>query len=283
MILFKSGAELAFHLQKKHAEGIRIGFVPTMGALHAGHLSLVSESRSSGSFTVASIFVNPTQFNDPRDFQKYPITLEKDIYQLEKAGVGALFLPAVEDLYPGGLHDLEKFDLGKLETVLEGKYRPGHFQGVCQAVRRLLDRVRPDDLFMGQKDFQQCLVVRRLLNILGSSTILHTCPIMREADGLAMSSRNMRLSESERKKAPSIYQSLVHIKNGWLEGRDAGSILEEARDLLSKEGMRVDYAEIARAADLTPLHETEPRAAGMAVALIAASLGEIRLIDNMPL
>jgi pantoate--beta-alanine ligase len=280
MILFKSGAELAFHLQKKHVAGSRIGFVPTMGALHAGHLSLVGRSRSSGSFTVASLFVNPTQFNDPRDFQKYPTTLEKDIYLLEKAGVGALFLPDVEDLYPGGLQDLEKYDLGRLETMLEGKYRPGHFQGVCQVVRRLLDRVQPDALFMGQKDFQQCLVVRRLLELMGSSTLLHICPIIREDDGLAMSSRNMRLSESERKKAPVIYRSLVHIKTGWLEGHPIESILEQARNMLSEEGLRVDYTEIARAADLTPLHGME-REEGTAVALIAASLGEVRLIDNM--
>ncbi|MDP4214743.1 MAG: pantoate--beta-alanine ligase [Bacteroidota bacterium] len=278
MILFKSGAELAFHLQKKHASGSRIGFVPTMGALHDGHLSLVRQSRSQCSLTVSSIFINPTQFNDPRDFQKYPVTLEKDIYLLEKAGVGALFLPEVEDLYPGGLQDLEKYDLGRLETLLEGKYRPGHFQGVCQAVRRLLDRVRPDDLFMGQKDYQQCLVVRRLLDLMSSSTVLHTCPILREADGLAMSSRNMRLSESERKKAPLIYQSLVQIKTGWQEGRPAGSVLEQARDLMSSEGLRVDYVEIARSADLAPWHEGDE---GMAVALVAASLGEVRLIDNM--
>src|ERR1700750_2070008 len=132
-----------------------IGFVPTMGALHEGHLSLIKLSKEVDTLTVCSIFVNPTQFNDPRDFQKYPITIENDIILLENAGTDVLFLPELDEMYPDGTKNLETYDLGYLETILEGKYRPGHFQGVCQVMRRLLQLVRPDELFMGQKDYQQ--------------------------------------------------------------------------------------------------------------------------------
>src|ERR1700737_4918300 len=162
MILFKRAGDLTRWLKEQHSRGKSIGFVPTLGALHPGHISLIDISKKSTGITVCSIFINPTQFNDPKDFEKYPITIEKDIYLLEKAGTDALFLPEVDDVYPGGTKELEKYELGGLETLLEGKYRPGHFQGVCQVMRRLLDLVAPDDLFMGQKDYQQCMVVRRL-------------------------------------------------------------------------------------------------------------------------
>src|SRR5450432_167516 len=173
MILFKNGAEMAGWTRKQRAAGRQIGFIPTMGALHAGHLSLVDTSRKALPLTLCSIFVNPTQFNDPKDFRKYPITIENDIYLLEKAGVDALFLPGVEEMYPDGVQNLEKYELGRLETLWEGKFRPGHFQGVCQVVRRLLDYALPDHLFMGQKDLQQCLVIRRLLDLTGSTVELH--------------------------------------------------------------------------------------------------------------
>src|SRR6186713_3613916 len=161
MILFKRAGDLAAWLAQQRKGGKTIGFVPTLGALHAGHISLIDISKRSAGVTVCSIFVNPTQFNDPNDFQKYPVTLEKDIYLLETAGTDVLFLPELSEVYPNGTKDLEHYDLGRLETIFEGKYRPGHFQGVCQVMRRLLDFVVPDDLFMGQKDYQQCMVVRR--------------------------------------------------------------------------------------------------------------------------
>src|ERR1700722_17363851 len=166
MILFKRIADLTGWLKKETAAGRSTGFVPTLGALHEGHISLITISKKVTDITVCSIFVNPTQFNDPKDFQKYPVTLEKDIPLLEGAGADILFLPGVSELYPTGTSDLEHYDLGSLETVLEGKYRPGHFQGVCQVTHRLLDIVRPDDLFMGQKDYQQCMIVPRLLAIM---------------------------------------------------------------------------------------------------------------------
>jgi pantoate--beta-alanine ligase len=321
MILFKRAGDLSGWLQGQRSQGKSIGFVPTMGALHAGHISLIDISKKSTGITVCSIFVNPTQFNDPKDFQKYPITIEKDIYLLEKAGTDVLFLPEVDDLYPGGTANLEKYELGKLETLLEGKYRPGHFQGVCQVMRRLLDIVVPDDLFMGQKDYQQCMVVRRLLELRKYSTRLHPCPIVRETDGLAMSSRNMRLTATERAKAPAIYRALSLIQEAWENvvvarsgdgGPDAGSgsqkevlegLLLQARAILEEKGFRVDYVEVADAVTLEPIGVEEERSGSRsaggealgetgdgsrseagdgqkAVALVAAFLGEIRLIDN---
>jgi len=215
--------------------------------------------------------------NDPKDFQKYPITIEKDIFLLEKAGTDALFLPEAGELYPGGTKDLEKYELGRLETLLEGKYRPGHFQGVCQVMRRLLDVVAPDDLFMGQKDYQQCMVVARLLHLMKSSARLHPCPIVREADGLAMSSRNMRLTEKEREKAPAIYRALTLVKEEW--GKPGA--LSRARAILEENGFRIDYVEIADAGTLEPIDAGFGGNQKNVVVLVAAFLGEIRLIDNI--
>jgi pantoate--beta-alanine ligase len=282
MLLFKRGNELAGYLRGQRSKGVTIGFVPTMGALHAGHLSLIGQSRSTAQSTVCSIFVNPTQFNDPKDFQKYPVTLEQDLYLLEKAGVNIVYLPDVDEIYPAGMEGLERYELGNLETILEGKYRPGHFQGVCQAVKRLMDKVIPDRLFMGQKDYQQCLVVRRLLELTGSATVLCTCPIVREPDGLAMSSRNLRLSDEQRKKAPAIHGSLSWLKenaHGKKGGLPAVQDIDHAREMLTNEGFRIDYLEIADANGLGPLGSGE--ADGKAIALVAAFLGEIRLIDNI--
>ena len=301
MIIFKRSGDLAGWLQKRRAEGRSIGFVPTMGALHEGHMSLIDISKRSVPVTVCSIFVNPAQFNDPRDFQQYPVTLEEDIFLLEKAGVDALYLPAVDEVYPAGMKDLEKYDLGRLETILEGKFRPGHFQGVCQVMRRLLDLVSPDHLFMGQKDYQQCMVIRRLLQIMGSPTILHPCPIVREEDGLAMSSRNRRLTPEQRKKATAIYQALTGLKEAasntlpaptynlqaasaapgsaaipFLDAMQAP--LDTARHILESNDFRIDYIELAQADDLEPLSAAAPPEV---IALIAAFQGEVRLIDNL--
>ena len=289
MILFKRAGDLTRWLDQQRNSGISIGFVPTLGALHEGHISLITISKKSAGVTVCSIFINPTQFNDPRDFQKYPVTLEKDIALLEHYGTDVLFLPEIGEVYPDGTSGLEHYDLGPLETLLEGKYRPGHFQGVCQVMRRLLDLVRPDDLFMGQKDYQQCMVIQRLLELRGMHTRLHRCPILREPDGLAMSSRNMRLTPEQRQQAPAIYKALQSIRNGWggAERTTAATVpvsalTAAATGLLETACFRVDYVSIADATTLEPLdYRTTPP--GHAVALIAAFLGEVRLIDNMEL
>ena len=278
MIIFKRAADLTAYLKKQQAAGQMVGFVPTMGALHAGHISLISISKKNTSLTVCSIFVNPTQFNDPKDFQKYPITIEKDITLLEKAGTDVLFLPEVSELYPGGTSGLEHYDLGPLETMLEGKFRPGHFQGVCQVMQRLLNIVRPDDLFMGSKDYQQCMVVQRLLTLIELPANLHRCPIVREPDGLAMSSRNVRLDPDQRDRATAIYQALTKMKD-MPAGLPSDMLIALAADRLLKAGFRIDYISIADPDTLTPLSHARPAA----VALIAAFMGEVRLIDNMPL
>ena len=278
MILFKRAGDLTGWLERQRGSGKSIGFVPTLGALHAGHISLIAISKKSTDVSVCSIFVNPTQFNDPKDFQKYPITLEKDIAFLERAGADVLFLPEVEELYPNGTTGLETYDLGKLETILEGKYRPGHFQGVCQVMRRLLDLVHPDHLFMGQKDYQQCMVVQRLLALRGMDIQLHPCPIVRETDGLAMSSRNMRLTPEQRQKATAIYKALLLLKKEWTSS--ASTRTQQAEEMLKQADFQIDYIAIAHADTLEPVTDKGGAASG-AVALIAAFQGEVRLIDNM--
>jgi pantoate--beta-alanine ligase len=279
MIIFKKASDLDRWLDNQRSSRQTIGFVPTMGALHPGHISLIAISKNAASRTVASIFVNPTQFNDPRDFQLYPVTLEKDIALLVAAGADALFLPDVATLYPRGTKDLESYPLGSLETLLEGKYRPGHFQGVCQVMRRLLDIVRPDHLFMGQKDYQQCMVIRRLLDLLQQPTVLHPCPIVREPDGLAMSSRNLRLSPVHRANAAAIYRALQFMYDHWSVGARPDQIIAEATAMLESAAFRVDYVSIADAATLQPLTSWQPNA----IALIAAFQGQVRLIDNLTL
>ena len=193
MILFKKIAELQRFLTAKKKLGATIGFVPTMGALHQGHLSLIEESKAHTAVTVCSIFVNPAQFNDPKDYEKYPNTIDKDLDILQQARADIVFIPSVNEVYPDGTKDLEHYDLGYLETILEGHYRPGHFQGVSQVMSRLLKMVLPDQLFMGQKDYQQCMVIQKLLHLtqLDQHSSLQVCPTVRESDGLAMSSRNL--------------------------------------------------------------------------------------------
>ena len=208
MILFKKITELTHFLAKKKKNGNLIGFVPTMGALHNGHLSLIAQCKMQNTITVSSIFVNPTQFNQAKDFEKYPVTLENDINLLEKAGCDVLFLPSVTEIYPNGIANLPQYQLGYLETVLEGKYRPGHFQGVCQVVHRLLDIVQPNNLYLGQKDYQQCMVIKKLVEITNLNINIVVGSTLREANGLAMSSRNMRLNDDERKKAVKIAETL---------------------------------------------------------------------------
>ncbi len=278
MIIFKLPSQLATYLDNARSKGQTIGFVPTMGALHLGHISLVEASLQNTSITVCSIFINPTQFNDPGDFQKYPVTLEKDIELLESAGTHILFLPSVADIYPNGTGNLPHYDLGELENILEGKYRPDHFQGVCQVMHRLLGMVNAHHLYMGRKDYQQCMVVAKLIRITGMDILLHTCATLREARGLAMSSRNMRLNDEQREKAAIIYETLTRIKKDIKAGSVTG-IRENALEMLEKEQLRVDYVEISDSATLEIIHHWD--GSRPLTALIAAFSGEVRLIDNM--
>lgn len=279
MIIFHKAADLKKHAQKAGNNWKKSGFIPTMGALHDGHLSLMKAAQEKSDLTIASIFVNPSQFNDPEDFKKYPKTIANDIRMLQEAGCDILFLPDVAEMYPDGWQQSEPYDLGSLEDLLEGFYRPGHFQGVCQVVHRLLEIVAPGGIFMGQKDFQQCMVVQRLIALKNLPVQLHTCPTLREADGLAMSSRNMRLSAYERAKAPAIYRETLMIINNL--GNMSIRTLEgnATKNLLEAGFTSVDYVSIATPETLQPLEKWE---AGIpAVILVAAFLGDVRLIDNM--
>ena len=279
MIIYKESAALNIKLQKIKSEDQKIGFVPTMGALHAGHISLINDSRKMGNTTVCSIFVNPTQFNDQKDFEKYPVDIEKDIYLLEKAGTEILFLPSVKEMYPEGLTTLYQYDLGFLETILEGFYRPGHFQGVCRIVHKLLNIVQPHHLFMGQKDYQQCMVIKKLITDYSINTQLNIVATERENSGLAMSSRNLRLSAVAKQKATAVYQALQFIKNN-LYQLSIAQLKEEAITIITNAGFeKIDYVEICNADTLQPATIADGNS--KLVALAAAFIESVRLIDNL--
>jgi len=278
MILFKKSEDLRVWLADRGKQVGKTGFVPTMGALHEGHIRLIEACRAVSDLCICSIFINPAQFNDPRDFAKYPVSIEKDLEMLAKAGTDLVFLPSVEEIYPPRENGLETYDLGGLATILEGKFRPGHFQGVCQVMSRLLKIIMPDDLFMGQKDFQQCLVVKKLISLLKIPVGFHTVPTVRESDGLAQSSRNRRLTPGQRKNAVAISRALYDIRDKFVSG-DVGAVVESAREKLEEAQFKIDYISIARATDLQPILKWDGKE--KAAALIAAFQGEVRLIDNM--
>jgi pantoate--beta-alanine ligase len=279
MIIFKKKSDLTGWLQQQKKQNDSIGFVPTMGALHEGHIFLIRSSVKETAITVASIFINPTQFNDPKDFEKYPVTIERDIELLEKAGCTALFLPSVNEIYPPAESSHEHYELGYLETVLEGKFRPGHFQGVCKVMHRLLSIVQPHHLFMGQKDYQQCMVIKKLIALSHFNTQLHICPTLREKEGLAMSSRNLRLTAEQKEKALAIYESLLYLQREY-RYKSFNELKENATQYLLEAGFaKVDYVELANANDLSLINEWDKHST--VVALIAAFMGDIRLIDNM--
>lgn len=282
MIIFKKPKDLQNHLNHCRQKDQVIGFVPTMGALHDGHLSLIKTSKLENQLTVCSIFVNPAQFNDLKDFEKYPVTIEQDIYRLETTGCDILFFPPVEEMYPEGMMEKKNYDLGYLETLLEGQYRPGHFQGVCMVVEKLLSIVQPNMLYLGQKDYQQCLVIKKLIESMGLDRSLQVkiCPILREKDGLAMSSRNMRLNNEERARATALYETLIFLKQNLNKG-SLDDIKKEANSLLKQKGFKVDYIEIVNPETLRPINEWDSRT--HIIGLVAASLNDVRLIDNMVL
>ncbi len=278
MEIIKKATDLRIRLQKVREGKATIGFVPTMGALHEGHVSLLRKSNQVCDLSVCSIFINPTQFNNADDLKKYPVTIEQDIYTLEKNRCDILFLPGVNDIYPGGTELQERFDLGYLETILEGEFRPGHFQGVCQVVKRLLGIVDPTYLFLGQKDYQQCMVLKKLLQLLHSDIRTVICPTQRETNGLAMSSRNQRLTEQQKNEATALYKTLLWIKENIRKGSLA-RIKEEAGKNLLLHNCKPDYVEIALADNLEMINEWN--GSNKLVALVAAEVYGVRLIDNM--
>ena len=277
MIIFKKKIDISNYIVNYKKTSGKIGFIPTMGALHKGHISLIEASKKTDTLTICSIFVNPTQFNNTADFEKYPVTIEKDIDLLEKAGCNVLFLPSVEEIYPADSSTTLPYELGFIETVLDGKYRPGHFQGVCNVVQRLLDIVQPNTIYLGQKDYQQCIIIKKLTELIQSPTQIIICPTLRESDGLAMSSRNMRLTSVERMKAVKISEVLLFIKQEIKPG-NLQDLKQRCINYLTNEGYNVDYVEIADATNLTLLQNWDGKT--KLVALVAAFLNEVRLIDN---
>ncbi len=280
MILFKKPTDLHNYLETQRKQGKKYGLIPTMGALHEGHISLLNDSKKVDDLSICSIFINPTQFNDPVDFDKYPVTLERDISMLEAAGCDILFLPSVAEMYPNGTTAVRQYALGYLELILEGYFRPGHFQGVCMIVHHLLEIVKPDNLYLGQKDYQQCMVIKKLIELIGMKELvnLNISPTRREKNGLAMSSRNMRLSEEERIKATAIFKTLRFIKEQMQRG-DLTLLKKQAESRLGEKGFRVDYVEIADAGDLKIVDIWDGKQ--KLVALAAAYLDQVRLIDNV--
>lgn len=247
-----------------------------MGALHDGHLSLINIAREQSDVVVCSIFVNPTQFNDPADLEKYPRPVEADIEKLKSVNCDILFLPPVHEMYQQG--ESWHIDLGYLEHILEGKSRPGHYQGVTQVVKKFFDIVKPDIAFFGQKDFQQVLILRKMTEMLEIPVNIVMCPIKRESDGLALSSRNIHLSEVERRNALALSSALQTTKD-YFQKKDLASLKEEAVAFLNaSEGIDLDYFEIYDAATLKPAESKEVESI---IALVAARSGETRLIDNM--
>ncbi|MEL6864829.1 MAG: pantoate--beta-alanine ligase [Bacteroidota bacterium] len=275
---FKKVLDLQHFLNRRRREGHRIGFVPTMGALHEGHLSLIRQSKLENECTVCSIFVNPTQFNEASDLEKYPRTSAADIKLLTSIGTDVVFMPGPDEIYPPDLDTIVNVDFSHLDQQMEGVFRPGHFEGVAQVVKRLLDIVQAQRLYMGQKDFQQLSIIRYMIKILDLPTQLVACPIIREADGLAMSSRNRRLSPQMRAIGPKIHQSLLWAKETLDKYRPA-QISQKAMELLSEAGFRPEYFDIVDGIHLNKIEQFED--SDYVVACLAAWAGEVRLIDNM--
>ena len=280
MYLFKRVDQLRAFLDGARTNNRTVGFIPTMGALHEGHLSLVKQSLAENQVTVASIFVNPTQFNEASDLEKYPRTPGKDLEKLAKVGCTVAFLPEVSDMYPPGLDTRLELDFGSLDKTMEGQERPGHFNGVAQVVKRLLDIVTPEYLYMGQKDYQQQLIVREMIRLLDIRTSVITVPTAREEDGLAMSSRNVRLNEQTRAQAPLLYQTLKAAQQQLLEGEAVASIEKWALANLQKEPFRPEYFSIVNGQTLESLTGTTTLPEQI-VACTAVWAGDVRLIDNL--
>ena len=277
MNIYKTAEELRSFITEERKQGHRIAFVPTMGALHEGHLSLVRRALKENDCCIVSVFVNPTQFNNPRDLETYPRTLDADSRLLASIGTTALFAPEVETIYPEP--DTRVFHVGAVAEVMEGKYRPGHFNGVMQVVSRLFDLVQPDCAYFGEKDFQQIAVLRAMAREIKSPVEIIACPIVREEDGLARSSRNTLLSEEGRAQAPNIYRILSESRT-WSKELSPKAVIERATQLLDAiPTLRGEYFEIVDADTLQPITrwEDSPKPHGC----ITVYCGEVRLIDNI--
>ncbi len=278
MYQFKKVIDLQHYITTLKSKGLTVGFAPTMGALHEGHLSLLRMAKAECDISVCSIFVNPTQFNDDSDLEKYPRTIPEDIAILTKIDTDIVFIPPVSEVYPPSLDTTLKLDFAELATVMEGAFRPGHFDGMAQVVNRLLDIVQPDKLYMGQKDYQQFAIVQNMLHQLDSDIKIVRCPIIREADGLAMSSRNVRLKSELRQQVPRIYQALLKVKE-MAPHFPVQEIKDTFAESLDLPEFRLEYIEIADGETLQPVTNIEEHKS--VVACVAVWAGDVRLIDNI--
>ena len=278
MLLAKDIYTLEKSLAEWKSLGLSVGFVPTMGALHLGHQSLIEKAISENNKVVCSIFVNPTQFNDPNDLENYPNQIKKDLVLLKKVGCDLVFNPTKTDMYPQG-DEVIKFNLNGLDSLMEGAYRPGHFDGVCTIVSKLFKLIQPNNAYFGQKDFQQLIIIRQLNKIQKFNINIVGCPTIREEDGLAMSSRNVLLSSSERKIAAKIYRILLEAKAQFSKSSIQSLKLFVETELNTVSEFSVDYVEIAHAQTLKSLNNLEKNEP--AVLCVAVFLGSVRLIDNI--
>jgi pantoate--beta-alanine ligase len=280
MIRIENRQELNNLKKEAIISGKKIGFVPTMGSLHKGHLSLIERSKAENDITICSVYVNPTQFNDSKDFNRYPRDVENDIKLLKTVGCDYVFTPSDSEMYP------EKMSLnisfGHLETVMEGKFRPGHFNGVGVVVAKLFNLVKADRAYFGQKDLQQTVIIKKLIETLSFDIQLVICDTLREESGLAMSSRNALLADTDRVFAPMVFQSLTKAKELYLKGENIKTIIEKSTaELLAVNRFKLEYFEIV---DLNTLNSIENNLNNTPIAIcIACFLGEIRLIDNLVL
>lgn len=279
MEIIRTVKNLIEYCDKARSEQKTIGLVPTMGALHAGHISLVDRARKENDIVIVSVFVNPTQFNNPNDLKTYPRTETSDCEKLIASNVDVAFIPSTEEIYPEP--DNRVFDLGKVAEVMEGAMRPGHFNGVAQIVSKLFAMTRPIRAYFGEKDFQQIAVIRRMIEIEGFDIDIVDCPIMREDDGLAMSSRNVRLNSTQRAIAPNIHKALINsiefAKSNTLESTRKFVV----NQINSFTEMDVEYYEIVDPTTMQPLKSWDEATEGKAVGCITVFLGDVRLIDNI--
>ena len=281
MEIFKTKKTLLDYIERQKEMGKKVGFAPTMGALHDGHISLYEAARKENDLVISSIFVNPTQFNNASDLEKYPRTIEKDIEILEKSVfVDAVYIPEVTDIYPEGLKSKE-YNFDGLENEMEGKFRPGHFNGVGTVVEELFRQVKPDNAYFGDKDYQQLAIIKKLVEKLNLPIKIHGVPIYREKNGLAMSSRNKRLDHEQCEAAKVIYETLVKV-NDWFRIITVSEIYQRVKDIFEDQrGMVLEYFEIA---DEATLKETDFFYKDRNYrAFIVVFVGDVRLIDNMHL
>ena len=278
MKIFKQIAPLKSRIKELKLSGKSIGLVPTMGALHRGHLALIEASKSQNEITIASIFVNPTQFNNASDLSGYPRTPVRDIELLEEVQCDVLFSPETNEIYP--IASTIKFDFGALDKVMEGNFRPGHFSGVALVVAKLFNIVQPDNAYFGQKDWQQFAIICQLVDQLNFDVRLHNVPTLREADGLALSSRNLRLSADQRPYASAFYNALISARAGLLKGESVTNVKHVVAEIIRKQpGVELEYFEVADRKNLNLVENVE--AANRTILCIAGYVGSVRLIDNL--